>query len=115
LHAIAALLRVGLIQALDRMRQSTASNLAIVLAALAWPLAFYGAMSQLGDYAPSTPREIIETNQHRSTSILAVGLLCWVGSIWLSGYSFTAAKIRAVIASVACLVLLVVAIVGMWT
>jgi len=93
------------------MKHSTASNLAIVLAALAWPLAFYGAMSQLGDYDPSTPREVIAAHQHLSISILAAGLLLLASSLWLSGYSFPGAKIRSVVASVMCLAPLSIA---MW-
>jgi hypothetical protein len=96
------------------MRQSVASNFAVLLAVLSWPLACYGVMSQLGDYAPSTPREILAANHHRSVAVLVAGLLCFSSSLWLSGYSFSAAKVRSVVAAVLCLALLSVAIVGMW-
>ncbi|WDS35243.1 hypothetical protein [Pseudoxanthomonas sp.] len=97
------------------MKRSTASNVAIALAVFSWPLVCYGAMSQLGDYAPSTPNEVIVASRHRSFSILVVGLLCWVSSIWLSGYGFSGAKVRSSIAFAGCLSLPLVAIVGLWS
>ncbi|MDR6841505.1 hypothetical protein [Pseudoxanthomonas sacheonensis] len=96
------------------MRQTTASNLALALVVLAWPLAYFGVMSQLGDYAPSTPRAVIEANSHRSTIILLAGLLCLFSSLWLSGYSFAGAKIRSVVAAIACVAPMAIVILALW-
>lgn len=96
------------------MRQSTASNLAIVLAILAWPLVIYGVMSQLGDYHPSVPQEIITANQRTSIAILSAGFLCFMGALWLAGYGFTGARIRSLFAAACCLGLVSFGIVGVW-
>lgn len=85
------------------MKQGTASNLAIALAVVGWPLACIGALSQLGDYAPGVPRAVIEAHRHRSMAVLIAGLLCLLASLWLSGYGFSGARARSVIAIVACL------------
>ena len=97
------------------MKQTSASNLAIALALLAWPLTFYGAMSQIGDYASGTPRAIIVANHLRSVLVLSTGLLFFFGSLWLSGYSFSGAKKRSVVAAMVCLSpIVVIAIAGLW-
>lgn len=97
-----------------RVKQTTASNLALVLVAIAWALVCYGALSQMGDYAPATPRAVIEANRHRSTLIWLFGLLCLIGSLWLSGYGFAAAKVRSVLAAVACVAPLLVVVFALW-
>ena len=87
----------------EDMKQGTASNLAIALAVVAWPLACGGALSQLGDYAPGVSQAVIEADRHRSMAVLMTGLLCLLVSLWLSGYSFSGARIRSLIATVACM------------
>jgi hypothetical protein len=77
------------------MKQTSAANLAFLLVAVGWLLAFYGVMSQLGDPSPSVPREQIEAARHISLVVLCVGVVCALAALWLSGYSFSAAKIRA--------------------
>jgi hypothetical protein len=97
------------------MRQTTASNLAIALVVLAWPLTYLGAMSQLGDFAADTPRAVIEAAHLRSVLILSTGLLFFFCSLWLSGYSFKGAKVRSLIAATACLAPIgALAIAGLW-
>ena len=96
------------------MRQSSAANVALILAVLAWPLTYYGVMSQLGDYHPDIPREFIATNRRVSVGILLTGLLCLLGSLWLSGYSFTCAKSRSIVAALICTGLIVFGSVGIW-
>ncbi len=95
------------------MKQSTASNIALVLAILAWPLCFYGLLSQLGDYAPDTPSHIIEGNRLKSFIALTVGLLSFLSSLWLSGFAFPGAKLRSATAAIICLGLLSLAIISM--
>jgi hypothetical protein len=81
--------------ALERMKQTSAANLAFLLVATGWVLAFYGVMSQLGDPSPSVPREQIEAARHLSLVILCVGVMCVLAALWLTGYSFSGARIRA--------------------
>jgi hypothetical protein len=90
------------------VKQTTAANMAIVLVAVAWPLAIYGALSQLGDPSPSVPRPQIEAARHLSLVILLTGMLCLIGSLWLSGYAFSAARMRAVVAVAAVIIALTV-------
>ena len=96
------------------MRHSVASNLAIVLAVLAWPLIIYGLLSQLGDYHPSIAREIIVANRRISVTVLSVGFICYLGALWLSGYSYTGAKIRSLIAATCCIALISFGVVSLW-
>ena len=96
------------------MKPSTASNLAIFLAILAWPLIIYGLMSQLGDYHPSTDREIIAANRRISVAILSAGLLCNLVALWLSGFSFTDAKNRSLIAATFCAALILLGVISLW-
>jgi hypothetical protein len=90
------------------VKQTTAANMAIVLVAVAWPLAFYGALSQLGDPSPSVPRAHIEAARHLSLAILFTGVLSLFGSLWLSGYAFFAARNRAIVAVAAVIIPLIV-------
>lgn len=96
------------------MRQTSASNLALLLAVLAWPLIYYGIMSQLGDYRPGTPTEVILANQRISVAVLSVGFLSFLGSLWLSGYGFIGAKVRSTLAALICTGLIAFGIVGLW-
>jgi hypothetical protein len=77
------------------MKQTTAANLALLLVAAGWLLAYYGVMSQLGDPSPSVPHAQIEAARHLSLAILFVGVASILTALWLSGYSFSAAKVRA--------------------
>lgn len=81
------------------MKHGTAANTALSLAILAWPLAYYGVMSQLGDPAPTVPRSEIEAARQQSHMVLLVGILCLFGSLWLSGYGFPGARVRALVSA----------------
>lgn len=96
------------------MRQTSASNLALLLAVLAWPLTYYGIMSQLGDYRPGTPLEVILANQRMSVAVLSVGFLSLMASLWLSGYSFTGARMRSISAALISTGLITFGIIGLW-
>ncbi|MBN8726280.1 MAG: hypothetical protein J0H15_01065 [Xanthomonadales bacterium] len=96
------------------MRQTTASNLALLLAVLAWPLIYYVLMSQLGDYRPGTPSEVILANRRVSVAVLSAGFLSFLGALWLSGYSFTGAKMRSTLAALVCVGLIAFGIAGLW-
>jgi hypothetical protein len=73
------------------------ANLALALAISGWLLAYYGVMSQLGDPVPGTPHSIIESDRHVSVSILLIGVVCLLASLWLSGYVFTGARKRSLL------------------
>jgi hypothetical protein len=60
-------------------------------------------MSQLDDPNPHIPAAEIEIHRRFSVAMLGIGILLLLGSVWLSGYSFTHAKWRASIAMVACM------------
>jgi hypothetical protein len=92
------------------MKQSSAANIAIIFAVLAWPLSFYGVLSQLGDYSPDTPYEVMNANRFISNVVLCVGVLCVPASFWLSGFSYTGAKFRSIIAAVTCACLIAVSV-----
>ncbi len=96
------------------MRQSVASNIAVGLALLAWPLIIYGLMSQLGDYHPSTPSEVIAANRRASVAVLSTGFLCFLGALWLSGFSFTGAKVRSLLAAACCTALITFGLISLW-
>ena len=96
------------------MRQSVASNLAVGLALLAWPLIIYGLMSQLGDYHPDTPNGAIAASRRVSVAVLSAGLLCFLGALWLSGFSFTGAKIRSLLAASCCTALITFGVISLW-
>ena len=81
------------------MRASRLANLALVLVIAGWLLAFFGVMSQLGDPAPGVPRSVIESHRHVSITVLLVGILCLIGALWLSGYSFEKARKRSLLAA----------------
>lgn len=92
------------------MKQSTASNVALALAILAWPLCYYGVLSRIGDFAPDTPRDVIGRYERISSVVLSVGLLSLFASLCLGGFGFSGAKFRSTAAIVACLGLLLLAI-----
>jgi hypothetical protein len=87
------------------------ANLALVLVVIGWLLAFYGAMSQLGDPAPNVPRSVIDGHRHMSMTILLTGVTCIISSLWLSGRAFMEARKRS-LATAALVVIPIVAIVA---
>ena len=84
------------------MKQSTASNLALVLALLAWPLCYYGVLSQLGDFVPATPRHVIDQHRAVSASVLALGVAALATALVLAGFAFSGARVRSGAAIAVC-------------
>lgn len=95
------------------MKQSAASNVALALAILAWPLCYYGVLSRLGGYAPDTPKALIERQQLISSAVLFAGLLSLYVSLCLGGFGFSGAKIRSLVAIVVCLGLPLLAVLAL--
>jgi hypothetical protein len=75
------------------------ANLALALVPIGWLLALYGVMSQLGDPASTAARYAIESQRHVSNTILLVGVMCLIASLWLSGSTFAAARKRSLLAT----------------
>ncbi|WP_426663397.1 hypothetical protein [Rhodanobacter aciditrophus] len=86
------------------MKPATAANLALVLVVIGGVLGSYGALSQLGDPAPWVTAAQLDAMRRRSLLFMLVGMLAPLCSLWLAGYSFHAARIRALAASILCLV-----------
>jgi hypothetical protein len=84
------------------MKPSPAANLALGLVVIGWLLAFYGALSQLGDPAPGVSLATIEAHRQTSAVVLLIGIVVLLSSLWLSGYSFGQARRRASIAAILC-------------
>lgn len=78
------------------MKSSSAGNLALILVSVGWLLAAYGALSSLGDPDPRIPHTVIEHARTISVACLLTGVLCLLGSLWVSGYAFAGAKWRAI-------------------
>ena len=92
------------------MNPLKAANWALALVIIGWPLSYYGAMPnqlgdpaphQLGEPAPIITQAVYEAYQLRSFAFLTVGILCLLGSVWLSGHSFTTAKVRSTVSVLA--------------
>lgn len=81
------------------MKPSRAGNLALILVCVGWLLAAYGALSSLGDPDPRIPHTVIEHARMISVACLLTGVLCLLGSLWVSGYAFARAKWRAMLAA----------------
>ncbi|WP_426687215.1 hypothetical protein [Rhodanobacter ginsengiterrae] len=94
------------------MKQTSAANLALLLVVVGWALAYYGVMSQLGDPSPSVPHAQIEAARHVSLVVLYIGVVSILAALWLSGYSFSAAKVRA---SVCVALILLPSVVVAWS
>lgn len=80
------------------MKSSHTANIAIALLAIGWLIGAYGVLSQLGDPAPWVLRADLEAHRRVSLSLMFVGLLALLASVWLSGYSFVSAPRRATLA-----------------
>jgi hypothetical protein len=84
------------------MKQSSVANLALFLVISGWGLVFLGVASRLSAPPPT------------SNIIFYLGILCVLSSFWLSGYSFSVAKIRAGICAVVALLPTVIFLIYVW-
>ncbi len=96
------------------MKPANASNVALALAVVAWPLAYYGVLSQMGDYGPYVPRAEIVANSHRSIVVLVAGVLCFCSALWLSGFAHFGAPRRAILAIFICTAPMTVLFLSLW-
>ena len=76
--------------------RSRAANVAIALVVLGWLSSGWGVLSQLGDPAPWVPKAELEAHRRVATAFLLFGILFVLCSLWLSGYSFSTARWRAI-------------------
>ena len=79
------------------MKPSNAANVSLILVCVGWFLATYGALSSLGDPAPSVPQAVLEHQRMISIAGLLAGVLCLLSSLWFSGYAFAGARWRAIL------------------
>ena len=94
------------------MRATQPANLALAIAVLAWPLLVYGALSQLGDPAPSTSAAALRHIWQISMLCLAAGLISLIAALWLSGFSYAAAPRRSIAVVFVVLVPAIVVLLG---
>jgi hypothetical protein len=69
---------------------------------------FYGFMSQLGEPARNTTQAQINSMHNFSVVVLATGCISLFFSLWLSGYSFSDAKLRASLALAGCVLPIII-------
>jgi hypothetical protein len=86
------------------MKPATAANLSLLLALLALPCCYYGALSQMGDPAPGASAEHLRAARRVSMLVLSTGVAGLFGALWLSGYGWVGARRRAALAAAACVV-----------
>jgi hypothetical protein len=86
------------------MKHSHAANAAIAMAMIGWLSAAYGVLSQLGDPAPWVTATELEVHRRTSIGFMVGGVLMVLGSVWLSGYSFSSARKRAIFAALCSLI-----------
>jgi hypothetical protein len=86
------------------MKPSHIANVSLGLVLFGWALCIFGALSQLGDPSPIVPRSQIEAQRHISIALLGLGIAALLSAIWLSGYIFKVAKVRAFLALAFCIV-----------
>ena len=86
------------------MKPSQAANLALVLAVCAWPIIFFACRSMLGDSGMTLSPEANDALHRNLLLHFAFGCGLVFLSLSLAGYSFTAAKVRASLAFLACVV-----------
>lgn len=77
------------------MRKATAANTAIGLVVLGWLASLWGLFSQLGDPDPRVPRAVIEAENRMFFAIFLGGVTLIVAAMWLAGFGYSEAKIRA--------------------
>ncbi|SFS18897.1 hypothetical protein SAMN05216570_3845 [Dyella sp. OK004] len=94
------------------MKQTTASNLALLLAPAGWVLCFIGVASQMGDPNPDIPVATLKAERLTQMLLFYLGVLIVFSALWASGYSFSAAKRRAVIAALMCVAPVIALAVG---
>lgn len=96
------------------MRHVTAANLALILVPVGWALAGYGMLSTLGDPSTSVSRAQLEAMRHLSISLLLASVLILAGVLWLSGYAYRVAKVRAGAAAASVIIPLIAVIANLF-
>jgi len=88
----------------QNVKPSYAANLAIVLAVSAWPIIFFACVSMLGDSGMRLSPEANDALHRNLLLRFAFGCGLVFFSLSLAGYSFAAAKVRASLAFLVCVV-----------
>ena len=85
------------------MSKGAAANISIVLAVVMWPLGAFGLFGMLGDPAPDLSSAQVWVQKAMLGGLpLTVAFAFFVAAAWLSGFSFAAAKGRAIVSLVLC-------------
>jgi len=95
------------------MKKVTAANIAIGLMVLGWLASFWGLFSQFGDPDPRVPRAVIEAENRAYFTLFLAGVASIVVSMWLAGFGYSEAKIRAL--TVAGFTVIPIVGFGVWT
>ena len=90
------------------MKPSLAANVALVTVVIGWASGSYGVLSQLGDPAPWVPKAELAAHRDVSLTFMFSGALLLLASLWLSGYAFSNARVRASIATLLVVVPLII-------
>jgi hypothetical protein len=89
-----------------------AANIAIGLMVLGWLASFWGLFSQLGDPDPRVPRAVIEAENRTYFTLFLGGVASIVVAMWLAGFGYSEAKVRALI--VAAFTVIPIVAIGVW-
>ena len=84
-----------------KLKPEFAANLSLILVGFGWLLLIYGVLSQLGDPAPYVPQSELQFQRHLSMAVFLAGVFLLGSALWLSGFSFTFAKKRAIVSMLA--------------
>jgi hypothetical protein len=85
------------------MSKGASANISVALAIIMWPLGAFGFLGMLGDPAPylSSHQMWVQKAVYGGLPLTAA-FAFFVAAAWLSGFSFSAAKGRAIVSLVLC-------------
>ena len=92
------------------MKGSLAANLALALVLVGAPVFYAGFWAQLGDPYPRPSEAVLAAERLRAEIAFYLGIAALITSLWLSGYAFSAAPRRSLMALALCMV----SIFGLW-
>lgn len=85
------------------MSKGVAANISVVLAIVMWPLGAFGFLGMLGDPSPHLSQGQVWVQKALYGGLpVTVAFAFFVAAAWLSGFSFSAAKGRAIVSLILC-------------
>ena len=85
------------------MKGTSAANASLALVVIGAPTLYVAALSMLGDPLPTVSAAELASITLRSQLAFLLGLAGVVASLWLSGYSFSVAPGRSLLALFLCI------------